>query len=44
VADERDAGITVTEFHTLNRCLDEATARSGASWTVERDQSYSNLN
>ena len=43
LADERDAGITATEFHTLNRCLDEATARSVASWTVERDQSHSDL-
>ena len=28
LADERDLAITADEFHTFNRCLDDATAQA----------------
>jgi hypothetical protein len=38
LADELGAPITVTEFHTLNWCLDNAIARAVTSWNAERDK------
>jgi len=40
LADELHAPITVTEFHTLNWCLDNAIARAVTSWNAERDKTH----
>jgi hypothetical protein len=34
-----DAGFTAAEFHTLNRCLDNAIAGAVSSWNEERERS-----
>jgi signal transduction histidine kinase len=39
LADETGAEITVDEFHTLNRCLDNAIAESVTEYTRVREQS-----
>jgi signal transduction histidine kinase len=39
LADETGAEITIDEFHTLNRCLDNAIAESVTEYTRLRDQS-----
>jgi hypothetical protein len=39
LAVEQCATITTAEFHTLNRCLDNAIAGAVTSWNVERDKS-----
>jgi len=36
LAVELDAPISVTDFHTLNRCLDNATAAAVTAWTGDR--------
>jgi signal transduction histidine kinase len=41
LADEVDAPITVDEFHTLNRCLDNAIADSVTEYTRLRERSMS---
>jgi hypothetical protein len=33
---EKDRAVTTAEFHTLNRCLDNAIAKAVTSWNVER--------
>jgi hypothetical protein len=39
LADEMDAPITAEEFHTLNRCLDDAIANSVTEYQRQRDVS-----
>ena len=39
LAEERGAEITVGEFHTLNRCLDDATAEAVSEYTRLREHS-----
>jgi hypothetical protein len=39
LAVENVATVTTAEFHTLNRCLDNAIAGAVTSWTRERDAS-----
>ena len=39
LADETDAPITADEFHTLNRCLDDAIAHSVTEYQRQRDAS-----
>jgi signal transduction histidine kinase len=39
LADERNAPITVEEFNTLNRCLDDAIAHSVTEYERQRDES-----
>jgi len=39
LAHDTDASITVEEFHTLNRCLDDATAQAVTEYTRLRDHS-----
>ena len=39
LADETDARITADEFHTLNRCLDDAIANSVTEFQRQRDAS-----
>lgn len=38
LAEEQHYAITVPEFHTFNRCLDDATADAVSAFTLERDQ------
>ena len=38
LAAERDATLSVAEFHTLNRCLDNAIAGAVSSWSQERER------
>jgi len=38
VADERKVAITADEFHTFNRCLDEAIARAVTEYEQQRDR------
>jgi hypothetical protein len=38
LAEERGATMSIAEFHTLNRCLDDAIAGAVSSWTQERDR------
>jgi hypothetical protein len=38
LADETDAPITADEFHTLNRCLDDAIATSVTEYQRQRDE------
>jgi signal transduction histidine kinase len=40
LADETDAAITIEEFHTLNRCLDDATALAVTEYTRQRDHLF----
>jgi hypothetical protein len=37
LAEERDATLSIAEFHTLNQCLDNAIAGAVSSWSEERD-------
>ena len=37
LAVELDAPISVSDFHTLNRCLDNATAAAVTAWTGDRE-------
>jgi signal transduction histidine kinase len=39
LADEMHSSITIDEFHTLNRCLDEATAEAVTEYTRLRESS-----
>ena len=39
LADEKRTPFTITEFHTLNWCLDNAIAKAVTSWNAERDKS-----
>jgi hypothetical protein len=39
LAIEHDATVTTAEFHTLNRCLDNAIAGAVTSWNDERERS-----
>jgi hypothetical protein len=38
LAEERDVTLSTAEFHTLNRCLDNAIAGAVSSWSQERDR------
>jgi hypothetical protein len=38
LAGRQGATLTITEFHTLNRCLDNAIAGAVASWDEERNK------
>jgi hypothetical protein len=38
LAEERGALLTIPEFHTLNRCLDNAIAGAVSAWSEERDR------
>ena len=38
LAEERGATLSIAEFHTLNRCLDNAIAGAVSSWSQERDR------
>ena len=38
LAEERDVTLSIAEFHTLNRCLDDAIAGAVSSWSQERDR------
>jgi hypothetical protein len=38
LAEELDATLSIAEFHTLNRCLDNAIAGAVSSWSQERDR------
>jgi hypothetical protein len=38
LAEERGATLSIAEFHTLNRCLDNAIAGAVSSWSEERDR------
>ena len=40
LAEERAATLSIAEFHTLNRCLDNAIAGAVASWSHERDRKW----
>jgi hypothetical protein len=39
LAGEKGATLTIAEFHTLDRCLDNAIAGAVSSWSEERDTS-----
>lgn len=41
LAEEKHYAISVAEFHTFNRCLDDATADAVAAFTLERDHQAS---
>jgi hypothetical protein len=41
LAEEKKASITVEEFHTFNRCLDQAIARAVTEYTRQRELSVS---
>jgi hypothetical protein len=41
LAVELDAPVTVAEFHTLNRCLDNAIASAVTAWTGDREKDAS---
>ena len=41
LAVDLDATVTVAEFHTLNRCLDNAIASAVTTWTGEREKDAS---
>jgi len=43
LADELHAAITVDEFRTLNRCLDEVTAEAVTEFAHQRDRSVASL-
>jgi hypothetical protein len=38
LAEERGVSLSVPEFHTLNRCLDNAIAGAVSAWSDERDR------
>jgi hypothetical protein len=38
LAEERGETLSIAEFHTLNRCLDNAIAGAVSSWSQERDR------
>jgi hypothetical protein len=38
LAEERNATLTIAEFHTLNKCLDNAIAGAVSSWTGARER------
>jgi hypothetical protein len=38
LAEERQATLSIPEFHTLNRCLDNAIAGAVSAWSEERDR------
>jgi hypothetical protein len=38
LAEERGVDLSVAEFHTLNKCLDNAIASAVSSWSEERDR------
>ena len=38
LAEERGTTLSIAEFHTLNRCLDDAIAGAVSSWSQERDR------
>jgi hypothetical protein len=38
LAEDCSVGLSVAEFHTLNRCLDNAIAGAVSSWSDERDR------
>lgn len=38
LAEERHVTVSLPEFHTLNRCLDNAIAGAVTSWSAERDR------
>ena len=38
LAEERGVSLSIAEFHTLNRCLDNAIASAVSSWSEERDR------
>jgi hypothetical protein len=38
LAEERGVNLSIAEFHTLNRCLDDAIASAVSSWSEERDR------
>ena len=38
LAEERGTTLSIAEFHTLNRCLDNAIAGAVSSWSQERDR------
>jgi hypothetical protein len=38
LVEERGATLSIAEFHTLNRCLDNAIAGAVSSWSEERDR------
>jgi hypothetical protein len=38
LAEERNATLSLPEFHTLNRCLDNAIAGAVAAWSEERER------
>ncbi|MEO8348247.1 MAG: HAMP domain-containing sensor histidine kinase [Acidobacteriota bacterium] len=42
MADETDAAITTDEFHTLNKCVDDAIAEAVTEYTRLRERSQSN--
>ena len=41
LAVELDAPVSVAEFHTLNRCLDNAIASAVTAWTGDRERDAS---
>jgi nitrogen-specific signal transduction histidine kinase len=41
LADERNVSITAEDFHTFNRCLDDAIAQAVTSYEHQRDQTIS---
>ena len=43
LADERDLAITADEFHTFNRCLDEAIAQAVTEYEHQRDRTIDGL-
>jgi len=38
LAEEHGTNLSIAEFHTLNRCLDNAIAGAVSSWSQERDR------
>jgi hypothetical protein len=42
LAEERAATLSVAEFRTLNRCLDNAIAGAVTAWSDERDRTHAN--
>ena len=40
LAVEQNAAVTTAEFHTLNRCLDNAIAGAVTAWSTTRDKSF----
>jgi hypothetical protein len=42
LAEERNATLSIAEFHTLNRCLDNAIAGAVSAWSEGREHSQAN--